>query len=134
MKFVDSNVFVYHLAGDKRYGDIAARILENIDEGEEAVTSTLVITQVCSYLRWKGRYSVIPRFLDYLLSTPEIAKGETSLADFANARSLQRLTQLPWKLWDDLLIVAQMRRLGVTEIYSNDSDYDKIPGIKRVFR
>ncbi len=131
---MDSNVFVYHLAGDKRFGDIAAGILERIDDGEEALTSTLVITQVCSYLRWKGRPNVIPGFLDYLLSTPGITKGETSIVDFASARSLQRLNRLPWKHWDDLVIVAQMRRFGVTEIYSNDSDYDKIPGIKRLFR
>ncbi len=134
MRFVDSNVFVYHLAGDKRYGGTASRILEKIEEGEEAVTSTLVIAQVCSYLRWKGRYDVIPRFLDYLLSTPEITKGETSLLDFANARSLRRLTELPWKDWDDLVIASQMRRFGLSEIYSNDSDYDNIPGITRVFR
>jgi len=133
LKFVDSNVFVYHLAGDRRFGGIASRILERIDAGEEALTSTIVITQVCSYLKSKRRNEVIPRFLDYLLSTPALSKAETSVHDFANARSLQRLSKLPWEHWDDLVIASQMRRFGVTEIYSNDRDYEQIPGIRRVF-
>lgn len=36
-------------------------------------------------------------------------------------------------MWDDLVITAQMKRLGITEIYSNDKDFDRIPWIKRIF-
>ena len=36
-------------------------------------------------------------------------------------------------MWDDLVLAAQMDRLGVTEIYSNDADFDKLRGLKRVF-
>jgi predicted nucleic acid-binding protein len=35
--------------------------------------------------------------------------------------------------WDDIVIASQMKRCGIDEIYSNDSDFDSIPGIKRVF-
>jgi predicted nucleic acid-binding protein len=33
-------------------------------------------------------------------------------------------------MWDDILIAAQMERIGINEIYSN---FDKIPQIKRIF-
>ena len=33
----------------------------------------------------------------------------------------------------DGIILSMMLKHGVSEIYSNDSDFDKIPGIKRVF-
>ena len=36
-------------------------------------------------------------------------------------------------MWDDLVIAAQMERLKLGEIYSNDRDFDKIRGLKRVF-
>ncbi len=63
MRFIDSNVFVYHMAGDPKYGDIAAQIIERI---EEAATSALAISQVCSYLKWKKRHDIIPIFLGFI--------------------------------------------------------------------
>ena len=35
--------------------------------------------------------------------------------------------------WNDLVVVAQMQREGVSGIYSNDEDFDLIPGIERIF-
>ena len=48
-------------------------------------------------------------------------------------RSLLRHS-LKWRFWDDLVIAAQMSRMGIREIYSNDKDFDKIPGVKRIFK
>ena len=48
MRFVDSNVFVYHMAEDPRYGDTATEIIERI---EESATLTLVILQVCGIFK-----------------------------------------------------------------------------------
>lgn len=133
MRFVDSNVFVYVLAGDPRYGDIARNILKRIEDGEEAVTSTLVVTQVCSYLRWKKRYDVIPIFLRLLKSLVGLEKIETGFEDFDYAMKLISRYKLDWGMWDDAVIAAQMLRNNISEIYSNDLDFDRIPGIKRIF-
>jgi hypothetical protein len=43
------------MANDPQYGDKASKILEKIEKGEEAVISTIVIIQVCSHLKWKGK-------------------------------------------------------------------------------
>jgi len=40
---------------------------------------------------------------------------------------------LPWSMWDDLVLASQMDRLKVTEIYSNDSDFDMLKGLKKIF-
>ena len=133
MHFVDSNVFVYHLAADPIYGQKAKRLLESIEGGEEGATSTLVIVQVCSYLKWKGRQIVIPLFLSLLKRLISLKKVETNMLDFEEARSIQSELKLPWSMWDDIVIAAQMKRLDIKEIYSNDNDFDKIPWIKRVF-
>ena len=51
MRFIDSNVFVYHMAEDPRYGDTATEIIERIENGEEAATSTLVILRACGIFK-----------------------------------------------------------------------------------
>lgn len=133
MRFIDSNIFIYHLAGDERYGDTASKIVGRIGRGEEAAASTLIFSQVLAYLRWKGKSFVIPKFLDFLRSSPTILKFETSFSDFVSAQKLRDEARLRWEAWDDLVIAAQMLRMGIKEIYSNDKDFDAIPNIRRVF-
>ncbi|RLF18856.1 MAG: PIN domain nuclease [Thermoprotei archaeon] len=131
MRFIDSNVFIYHMAGDPNYGDKASSILERIERGEEAAVSTLAIAQVCSYLKWKRRADVIPSFIAFLSSLPNLVKVETTFLDLVEAADLCR--EVGWDKWDDVIIAIQMKKLGVDEIYSNDKDLDQIPSIRRVF-
>lgn len=133
MGFVDSNVFVYHLAADPIYGQTAKNLMEKIEAGEKSVSSTLVIAQVCSYLKWKRRENIIPLFLSFLKRLTSLQKIETNMLDFEEAKSIQLQFNLPWSMWDDIVIAAQMKRLNLQEIYSNDNDFDKIPWIKRIF-
>jgi len=46
MQFVDTNVFIYALTAHPRFVEKAKRILQRIEGGEAAVTSTLVLRQV----------------------------------------------------------------------------------------
>ena len=133
MRFVDSNIFVYHLAADPTYGQRAKTIIEKIEKGEKTVTSTLAIAQVCSYLKWKKRQNIIPLFLSFIKGLVTLQKIETNILDFEESRSIQLQYNLPWSMWDDMVIAAQMKRLNIKEIYSNDKDFDKIPWIKRTF-
>jgi predicted nucleic acid-binding protein len=55
------------------------------------------------------------------------------MLDFEEAKAIQSQFNLPWSMWDDMVIAAQMKRLNINEIYSNDGDFDKIPWIKRTF-
>lgn len=133
MRFVDSNIFVYHLVGDPHHGRRATGILESVETGEETMTSTLAVAQVCGYLRWKKKEKVIPIFLDLVRGLTSLKKVETEFIDFVEAIDVQKRLQLSWRAWDDLVISAQMKRLGLSEIYSRDTDFDAIPEIKRIF-
>jgi predicted nucleic acid-binding protein len=130
---VDSNIFVYHLAADPVHGQKAKKILENIQDGEKCATSTLIITQVCSYLKWKKKHEAIPIFLSFLKRLTSLDKVETTVLDFEEARSVQSALKLSWSMWDDIVIAAQMKRLKMKEIYSNDKDFDNIQWVKRLF-
>jgi len=93
----------------------------------------LVIAQVCSYLKWKKEENTIPIFLSFIKALTALQKVETHMLDFEEARSIQAQFNLSWAMWDDMVIAAQMKRLNINEIYSNDIDFDKIPWIKRIF-
>lgn len=134
MRFIDSNVFIYHLAGDPSYGKRAEEILLSIEGDEKAVTSTLVISQVCAYLKWKKVPDSIPIFIDLLRSLPMLEKHDTTFEDLTAAYALKGKTKLSWNHWDDLVIASQMARMGIEEIYSNDQDFDKIPHVRRIFK
>ena len=97
------------------------------------MTSTLAIAQVCSYLKWKKRQNIIPLFLSFIKGLVTLQKIETNILDFEESRSIQLQYNLSWSMWDDMVIAAQMKRLNIKEIYSNDKDFDKIPWIKRTF-
>ncbi len=134
MRFIDSNVFIYYMASDPNYGSDAEAILKRVEGGEETVTSNLTVVQTCSYLRWKKAADKIPLFISFLQSLPKLMKDETRLEDFSTAIALSQKQGMSLNKWDDLVIVAQMIRHGVSEIYSNDSDFDRISGIRRIFR
>jgi len=132
-KFVDSNVFVYILMNDPTHAAKALEILAGFEEGKETGwTSTLALSQVFSHLKSRGRYDAVDRFYDYLEGSP-IGVTETTLDDMTEARKMKAVQRQPWSMWDDLVLAAQMKRLGVDEIYSNDADFDNLKGTKRTF-
>lgn len=132
-RFVDSNLFVYVMMQDPSFAAKSLRILTGFEEGgETGWTSTLVLSQVFSHLKKRGKHLVIDKFYGYLESSP-IVVSETSRDDITLARDIKNEQALPWSMWDDLVIAAQMRRAKISEIYSNDADFDRIRGLKRIF-
>jgi len=104
-----------------------------MERGEQVgVTSTLVLSQVLGHLSRRKAWTAMEKFLEYVESSPIIVV-ETLAEDFHVAREMLRRKRLPWRLWDDLVIAAQMLRVNVSKIYSNDSDFDLIGDVERVF-
>lgn len=133
IRFIDSNVFVYLLLKDPRYGKTSLQIFERIERGEEkGLTSTLVLSQVFAHLIRREKGEVIEKLYEYLNEVP-IDIIDTRYEDFKKALELRKEKNLAWEMWDDLVIASQMMRAKIEEIYSNDKDFDKIPGVKRIF-
>ena len=132
-RFIDSNLFVYVMMQDPSFSERSLQVLTGIEEGRETGwTSTLALSQVFSHLKKRGKHSVIDKFYGYLESAP-INVTETSREDIDRAQSIQKEQSLPWSMWDDLVLAAQMQRLKLSEVYSNDVDFDEIKGLKRIF-
>jgi len=132
LRFVETNVFLYVITAHAEFGPIAKRILERINSGEEAVTSSLVIAEVCAWLQYRKRKADVNTFLDAVESYPSLRKCETTYADELRAKELQR--SYPHLEFFDRVYVAQMERLKLTEIYSNDRSLNRVKGIKRIFK
>ena len=125
---------------DERYSGTAHKVIKRIEDGEPAATSTLVIAQVCGYMKWKKKAHLIPVFLTFLESLPFLSKADTLFSDFVQGEALQQKEEEKTagqkrssKNWDDFVITAQMHRLGLQEIYSNDDRFDSISGVTRIF-
>lgn len=131
-RFIDSNIFIYVLLKDPRYGKTCLKMLERVEKGEEqGVTSTLVLSQVLAYLARRGKGEAIKLFVDYICEIG-IVVIETTLPDFVEAITEMSKLSLDHSLWDDLIISCQMRRNRIEEIYTNDKDFEKIKWVKPI--
>lgn len=131
MRFVDTNVFIYHLAQDPAHSPTSTQIVRRIKAGEAAVTSTFVVSESCAFLaraQAGGDLQPLMGLLSDLTATGNLNVVETTLDDFSSAA-----LAAPIRLWGDFVIRKQMQRLGLKEIYSADQDFDRMPGIVRVF-
>ncbi|KPV62691.1 MAG: tRNA(fMet)-specific endonuclease VapC [Candidatus Bathyarchaeota archaeon BA1] len=116
-RFVDTNVFMYSATSHPRFGETSRRILERIEKGEEAVTSTLVLCEVGWVLEAMGRQGDIKPTLEKILSYKSlevVGFDEDDLLVGANNMSLYGID------FNDGINVAVMIRMGVFELYSND--------------
>ena len=132
MRFVETNVFLYTIMAHPDFGSVAKVILERIERGEEAVTSSLVVAEVCAWLEYHGMKDKIETFFKSLESYPTLTKCETTYEDELKAKELEsRYSHLEFF---DRVYLAQMQRLKLTDIYSNDRGFDRVKEVKRIFK
>jgi predicted nucleic acid-binding protein len=118
--FVDTNVFVYVLTGHPEFGKVAKNILERVEKGEPAVTSTLVLCEVAWVLEAMGKQGSIKPTLEKILSYETLEVVGFNADDLligANHMVSENLD------FNDGVNVAIMKRLGISEIYSNDQKH-----------
>jgi predicted nucleic acid-binding protein len=131
VRFVDANVFLYTLIGSpKRDYEISRSILQRIEHGEDALTSLAVLQEVVDWLEYNGRKREVSLFVNAVNSYVSMRKVGNRWKDFPKA-----VSEAEDKALDivDALTVQMMRREKIQEIYSNDKDFDRVDGIKRVF-
>lgn len=132
MRFVETNIFLYVITAHPEFGAVARRILERIGSGEEAATSSLVIAEVCAWLEYHKKKNDVSTFLSAVDSYPSLQKLDTTYDDEQRAKELER--SHPRLQFFDSVYLAQMERLKLTEIYSNDRAFERVKGIKRIFQ
>jgi len=131
VRFVDANVFIYVLVkSPKKDYEISKRILKRIESGEETVTSLAVIQEVVDWLEYNNRKKEVKSFLtavnSYLTMNKLLITWENFLAalDDVDKHNIDFV---------DALTCQTMLKNNINEIYSNDKDFDRVKGIKRIW-
>jgi predicted nucleic acid-binding protein len=124
-------VFIYTVTAHPRFGKIAKNILERIEEGEAAITSTLVLCEVAWVLEAMGSQGDIKPTLEKIMSYQTL-----DVIDFSGDDLLMGANNMSWEQIDfnDGVNLALMMRLGISEVYSNDQKHlGKLDFLKLIF-
>jgi len=138
MRFLDANIFVYAFYSAHReltpreteMKEHSKRILRGISDGDEMALTTVVhLSEVANILK-RGMSS--QRLSEFLLG---LFMLETVMIEGVSADHYFSAVELGGELEvdpNDALAVEVMKKHGVDEIYSFDSDFDRIHGVTRV--
>lgn len=131
MRFVDTNVFIYtFVRSPQKDYEISKSILQRIQNGEPSATSLAVIQEAIDWLEYNNRKREVGSFLTAVNSYLSMNKLAIAWDNF-----LPSLEDMYGKQLDfvDSLSLQIMKQNKITEIYSNDKDFERADGIKRVW-
>ena len=114
-----------------KFGETARRILQRIEAGEPALTSTLILCEVAWVLEAIGKQSEIKPTLEKILSYPTLKTISFNKEDLLAGANNALTYQIDF---NDGVNIAIMEREGIYEVYSNDKRHlGKIDHIKLIF-
>jgi predicted nucleic acid-binding protein len=132
MRFVDANVFIYVLVkSPKEDYEISKGILKRIENGEETATSLAIIQEVVDWLEYNKRKKEVRSFLTAVNSYLTLNKLAIPWDSFLAAQDDVDKHKIDFV---DALTVQTMAKNKISEIYSNDKDFDRAPSIKRIWK
>lgn len=135
MRFLDTNVVVRYLTGDdEAKAADCYRLFQRVQRGEEELLTSETVVSETAYVLSSSR-------LPYRLTHEEIRERFLPLLTLRGIRlphkrvclhALDLYAAAPFLDFEDALAVAHMEHAGVTEIFSYDQDFDRIPGVQRI--
>ena len=150
--FLDANTLVYYFTADRHYGAACLQLLDRIARRElQGCTSTHVLGDVAhrvmtleamhasglpakgiaAYLRQHpAEVQKLSRYRQAVDLVPQMGIQVMSL-DFPLVSAASARSQQHGLLTGDALIVAVMENYLLTDLASNDADFDRVPGLTR---
>lgn len=150
--FLDANTLVYHFTNEPKYGAACTQLVRRVEQGQlQGFTSTHVLADVAHRLMtveamqmfgWPpARIAVqlrrhrqeIPKLKVYLEAIARIPFLALCVLPVTQplVEAATVLSQQLGLLTGDVLIVAVMQNHGLTNLTSNDSDFDAVPSLTR---
>lgn len=114
---MDTNVFIYALSDHPEFGKTSRRILQRLQDGEEAITSTLVLCEVAWVLEARGRQGDIKAAFEKILSYASIRVSPVDVDDLLVGATYMAQYGLDF---NDAVNLAVLERTRVTKVYTND--------------
>lgn len=133
VRFLDTNILIRHLTrDDPRKAQACYRLLQRVERGEEVVvTSDLVIWEAVSVLQSPRQYGLTKKRIRELLE-PMINLRGLRLPRKGLYKRVFDLYCEQRLGFADAYNAALMEARGINEVYSYDTDFDLVEGIRRV--
>ncbi len=150
--FVDANVLTYYFQPHPIHGPACARLVERIEKGQlVGFTATHVLSELAhrlmsieaiSLLGWPAQGignrlrtnpAEVQKLVSFRQALDNVLQSKMQVLTIAPALLAAGavLCQRVGLLSNDGLIVAVMEANGLTNIASNDTDFDRVPGLTR---
>jgi len=132
MRFVDANVFIYVLVkSPKKDYEISKSILGRIENGEETATSLAIIQEVVDWLEYNNGKREVKSFLTAVNSYLTLNKLHITWDDLLIALDDLEKHEMDFV---DALTLQTMKKNRINQIYSNDTDFDRVKWIERIWK
>ncbi len=150
--YVDANVLIYHFSNNPRYGAACTALVERIELKEiQGFTSSHSLADVAHRImtieamgrfgwpaaglaaRLKKHHASIPQLSLFQPTTAKVGQLGIQVLPLSESLVLAatHVSQQCELLTGDALIVAVMRQHGLTNLASEDADFDRVPGLTR---
>lgn len=129
MIYLDANFFIFANFDIGEKGQNARKLQESIIKGKAALTSSLTLDEVMWVILKNKRESQLRETIQEIYATPnleicEVGKTTPLIAlDFIESYKLKPR---------DAMHAAIMKSFGIDEIASDDTDFDRIKGMRRI--
>ncbi len=129
--YVDANVFFLATFGSGEKSGKAEKLLRNIEDGRTTgITCSLALDELMwAVLKQKKGYR-LAEAVGYVYALPNMHVVDTPAHAPLEALKLMEEYGLRPR---DAIHAAVMKHHGLTTIYSDDADFDRVKGIKRTF-
>ncbi len=137
MRFVDASVFLYAYLKPKKelpsklktLKENAKKIIGRIEEGEKVATTVVHLSEVANILEARIPLKQSIEIVKSIITLPNVKVWDVTSGEYRLATAMASEEEIGV---NDALAVEIMRKHGINEIYSYDTDYDKIEGVKRI--
>jgi len=136
LRFVDASVFVHAFLKPKRklkpheieIKESAKEIVRRINDGEEVGITVVQIVEIANLLESYLPLSEALKVEEFLLLAKNVNVFDVTKRDCLKALKISRERSVGLS---DAIAYVVMMKIGVNEIYSFDSDFDKL-NVKRI--
>lgn len=137
MRFIDTNVFIYAFLKPKRelkkheimLKKAAKEIINRVNKGEVVVTSIVHISEIANILEDLIPLNKALEIEEAILSKENIKIATVNEKDYISSIEIAKTYEIGL---NDALAYLIMKKHKINEIYSFDTDFDKLPNIKRI--
>ena len=132
-RFLDTNIFLRHLVeGDEQKATACLQLLLRLERGEEVAVTTDVVIFEAIYILQSPRHHGLARNRIRQLLEPLIGLRGLRLPNKSLYTRAFDLFCSTGSSFADAFNAAYMQSRGLNEVYSYDTDFDRVEGIRRV--